>query len=175
MSSFCHLQPGYNLSSYQWRDRPFMIHGKSNMYIFTKPDDVMATTRDIQLCSYFSVFVSLLLSDLDIVKSYSHTLWSRDEIMDSNYIHSIILSKIPNSIECQVDLWRMHFNREEDQQVRILASEYRVCLFGVKGPISAAAASKIKAFIEHEIQTKTSGTKNSAWYPSHAIPRHLLH
>ena len=61
------FQPEYNLSSYQFRDRPFHVLGggkESFMNIFTKVGDEFEAhhekvPKDIQMCSHFTLFITL--------------------------------------------------------------------------------------------------------------------
>lgn len=165
---FLFYQPGYNLSSYQFRDRPFLLHGKSQMYIFTKPDNIISASKEMQCCSFFSLFIAMPSVE------NSERLWSRDEILDQSFVKSMINNHIPEGIDAEVIIWRMHLDVQKDRDSRISAVEYRVCFSWKKQAITISEASNYKHLIEQEVQQNTVGTRNGAWCVSKIIPSFLL-
>ena len=137
------------------------------MYIFTKSDNITTACKDIQLCSYFTLFMS-------IPSTTTTKMWSKDQVLDSTFIQNIVHQHIPEGLDAQVDCWRVHFRLDSDNCIFLLAIEYRVCLFGLGLPITTANAAHYKCLIENEIQRKTVGTKNGSWCPSNVIPRILV-
>ena len=149
-----------------------MLSGSSHMYIFTKPDGIMIAPDDIQLCSYFSLFIAIP----DTTRHQdNHRIWSREEILDRLFILKVVHEHIPDGINAQVFCWRIHFAYDdENSRSKILTAEYRVVLLGVNRAITEVTAAYSKQMVEEKVQKMTIGTKNGAWKVSNVIPRSLL-
>ncbi len=197
-------KPEYSLSSYQWRDKPFSIGGKSKseMYIFTKPDGISSAPKDIQLCSYFSLFVALpsasppppesSLAEDNCTANQSRSLyWSSEQILDADFIQGIVHSHLLEGIRAEVKCWRIHFRHNFDEEASVeengkwmrneqlrpmipLVAEYRIGVFGERSPITASQVENCKELVEAEVEKMTKGTRKSGWPVSNAIPSSLL-
>ena len=148
------------------------------MYIMTKPDYIQSASEDIQLCSYFSLFIAIPSSH----DSCSNTLWSREEILDSDFVQETVNKFVPKGIGVKVDCWRIHISIDEvlitkkshHSTVKQSAVEYRVRCFGEFIPIRSIDAEEIKRQIEGEVQIMSPSTRKGAWNVSNVIPRRFL-
>lgn len=174
-ASYNGVQPAYNLSSYQWRDRPFMLRNKAHMFIFTKPDNLITASEDVQLCSYFSLFVSLP-SSKNVFGGVNIDGWSKEEIIDSTFMQDSMKSLINHlGLDVKVDLWRMHFDTNSaGGNNQYLSAEYKVCLLGEYMPITFNNATLCKSLIEKEVLDKTTDTRLGTWSVSKVMPYSLV-
>lgn len=147
-----------------------MLNGKSQMHIFTKADGVISASKDTQLCSYFSLFISIP----SFQQSENSSYWSKDEVLDSNFVLDVIKEEIPSDLDSQIELYRMHFRIGSDDQVEITAAEYRVCIIGDKMPITANKCEHYKNLIEQRVQKHAKETRKSKCVVSKVIPLKLL-
>ena len=156
-----------------------MLHGKSQMYIFTKPDGRQSAPRNIQLCSYFSLFISLpSLKDYVVEEKGGNIFWSKEDILNQDFIQQVVNTHIPEGIDTEVKCWRMHFRKENttdnDDIMAFLVAEYRIGLFGERIPITANDATNYKRLIEDEVQRMASETRKGAWDVSNVVSRTLI-
>ena len=185
--------PNYNLSAYQFRDRPFALDKESDMYIFTKSDDGVIVTvtvavthevhvpRDIQMYSYFSLFIALptTLGDCNEQtdgepRSDDGQLWSTHEILDKDFVHNIVKANVPDGIRSEIKQWRILREKTCDKAGGWKVAEYQVVLFGERKPITLRDAEIHKAAIEDEVQLRTVGTRRGGWNVSNALPSSIL-
>mmetsp|Transcript_17992 Transcript_17992/g.26958 ORF Transcript_17992/g.26958 Transcript_17992/m.26958 type:complete len:167 (-) Transcript_17992:651-1151(-) len=164
------------------------------MCIFTKPDGVLSAPQEIQLCSYFSLFIALPTSKMSSIESNrssnTSSYWSSEQILDATFIQDIVNNQVPKGISTKVKCWRMHFRHHSDKPSveesvnwikndlshakATLVAEYKIAVFGVKLPIISKNVEKYKKSIEDEVGRMTKGTRKGAWSVSNIIPSSLL-
>jgi hypothetical protein len=152
------------------------------MYIFTKPDGVATASKDIQLGSYFSLFIALpqpLEDDSVNEMNGEDENWTKEQILNLDFVKNVINTQVPEGIHTQLNCWRLHFRNDvtperKDNCITITAIEYRVYLFGAKMSVTASNSTKYKERIEDEVQRMAPGTKTGAWSVSNVIPSKLL-
>ena len=144
------------------------------MYIMTKPDYFQSASEDIQLCSYFSLFIAIPSSH----DNSTGTLWSSEEILNSDFVQETVNKFVPTGICVKVDCWRIHISIDKEKKshstVKRSAVEYRVRCSGEFIPIRSIDSEYIKAQIENEIQIMSPSTRKGAWNVSNVVPRRFL-
>lgn len=167
--------PFYNLSAYQFRDRPFCTgedsRTKSNTYIYTKNGGKnIIVPKDIQMYSSFTLYLSLPYS-LPCSANFNVStanLWTVNEILDIHHIEKVVNSKVPYGIRPEVKLYRILRSPSVADDWTVV--EYNVALFGESIPINMSLANKLKMAIEDEIQIMTQDTRRGGWPASNILP-----
>ena len=155
------------------------------MYILTKPDNIQSASPDVQLCSYFSIFIAIPPYETTLRNNNDVILWSRDQIFDKIFVRKKLSKFVPKGIVTKVDCWRVHIKpinlKETDLKgsktcslVKQTAVEYRVYCLGETNPISATDVEDIKQQFEREISKMSPNTRHSTWKVANVIPKRLL-
>eukprot|EP00557_Chaetoceros_sp_GSL56_P012165 CAMPEP_0176484622 /NCGR_PEP_ID=MMETSP0200_2-20121128/4556_1 /TAXON_ID=947934 /ORGANISM="Chaetoceros sp., Strain GSL56" /LENGTH=343 /DNA_ID=CAMNT_0017881115 /DNA_START=210 /DNA_END=1238 /DNA_ORIENTATION=+ len=193
-------RPEYKLSAYQFRDRPFFAQKESYMHIFTKigngclEDDgeggrwMEAVPKDIQMYSYFTLFISLPIAANDMEKyserhcscsngTVSGDLWSNQYILDTNFVLDMIQRKVPDGIRAEIKQWRVLREKDSTKELQFgkwKVVEYQVVVFGETIPLTMEYVERYKNMIEDEVDRNTVGTRRGAWNASHVLPVSIL-
>jgi hypothetical protein len=187
LSHLLPYRPEYKLSAYQFRDRPFFAQKESYMHIFTKINKDgggwMEAPKDIQLYSYFTLFISLpIAADEKKDESERHCMadgdiWSNHDILDTDFVLDVIRRNVPAGIRAEIKQWRILREKTSTSDVKLgkwKVVEYQVVLFGETVPLTFESVERHKKMIEDEVQQKALGTRRGAWKASHVLPVSIL-
>mmetsp|Transcript_3040 Transcript_3040/g.3528 ORF Transcript_3040/g.3528 Transcript_3040/m.3528 type:complete len:449 (+) Transcript_3040:72-1418(+) len=168
-------EPSYNLSSYQWKDRPFLLHGIAQMFIFTKPDGQIIAPKECQLFTFFSLFIALPQQENNL--NGDLMLWSKDQILNEEFMNDIIDFHSPEGIRVEATCRRVLLDDVKNKTLlnssrkqQRLVAEYIVYMYGEKQPITSTIAGKFKICIEEVVQKMSLGTRKGGWCVSKVMP-----
>ena len=139
------------------------------MFIFSDPNNCISAPKTLQMCSYFSLFVSLpKAKELTI---FPGDMWREDQILNNGFIQSMAQSLAPDGIGVET-----HFKslRTGNSSVGVISAEYQVILFGERLPVTNHLSQTYKQMIEDEVDRKTAATRRSKWPASYSIPSSLV-
>ena len=175
-------KPEYTLSSYKGQDQPFNPKGDKQIYIFTTPNGVISAPKDLQLYSYFSLYIAY--SEATNTSHHDNaTTWTRHQVLDETFVLTFVQSIVRNGIRVEGKLKRViqgeilkRQNHESSQNLsNISFAEYQILLFGEKYPMTQAYADSFLRIFEHKIKkltiTQWLGTRRA----SQLYPGYLLH
>lgn len=172
-----HLEfdPFYNLSAYQFRDRPFFTGNKkrneSYVHIYTKSGSKETIAKEIEMYSSFTLYLSLpsaLPSAFNGQMDRMNSLWTVEEILDINFIEQMVKSHVPDGIRPEVKLYRILRSPDHDDEWTVV--EYNVAFFGESKVINMNLANQLKNAIEDHVQIMTKGTRRGGWPASNVLP-----
>jgi hypothetical protein len=169
------FDPFYNLSAYQFRDRPFFTgnsrRNTSHVHIYTKGGSKEIIPKEIEMYSSFTLYLSLpsaLPTAANHQMDQLDDIWTIEEILDIKFIEEMVKSHVPDGIRPEVKLYRIL--RSPDCVDKWTVVEYNVAFFGESKAINMHLANKVKSAIEDHVQIMTKGTRRGGWPASNVIP-----
>ncbi len=132
------------------------------MYIFTNADGVTKAPCDLQLYSYFNVFIRL---------SKTNEYNSQDELHDTGNVIKAIRELVPDGVNTDIQFTQLVDGSSlHNPQECYEFAEYRVVLFGESQPMRQSFAQEIMNHVEEEIYRLTGWKRTGIWKASHPCP-----
>ncbi len=157
------------------------MNGRSKIYTIVKPDYIQCAAENLQLCSYFSIFIAIPSPKDSCGDFDEESSWSREQVFDVGFVQNMVHELVPRGIGTLVKANRVHFELSDiarlhgsQNLVKQTAVEFKVFCFGEKIPITVRVAETIKERIEVEVSKMSPKTRKGAWNVSHVIPRKLV-
>jgi hypothetical protein len=143
------FQPMYNISSYQFRDKPFLSKGVKQMYIFSVANGQTVAPKDLQLFSVFTVYAN---------QTHHHLF---RELIRSNIPPQFRVETVIHPITSDAETSGIDFDN---------LAKYSIFLFSERKPITQQSADCLRIAIG-QIISKFGHT--SSWNASHVKPAFL--
>ena len=159
----------YRLSSHRGVDRPFNLGKDPLMHVFVKPDGIVESAKDIQLCCRHELHV-VIPDDEEGVSS----ICSLDQIIAGDAIENIIQTIIPDGVRVEVPARKILEVHETHGKDRIAV--FLIVYCSERYPVTRTLADEWRAKAENEVGKVIPLRQNRVGRTvSHPFPYPALH
>lgn len=163
----------YRLSSHRGVDRAFSLGKVPKMYTFVKPNGIISSPRDIQLCCRHELHIVIPDNDHDNGVS---TICSLDQILTGDGIEKIIQdSVVPHGVRVEVPA-RQILEIHESHGVSSRIAVFLVVYCSERYPVTREMADQWREKAESEVEKYVPLRENRRGRTvSHPFPYPALH
>lgn len=159
----------YRLSSHRGVDRPFNLGKDPLMHVFVKPDGIVESAKDIQLCCRHELHV-VIPDDEEGVSS----ICSLDQIIAGDAIENIIQTIVPDGVRVEVPARKILEVQETHGKDRIAV--FLIVYCSERYPVTRTLADEWRAKAENEVGKVIPLRQNRVGRTvSHPFPYPALH